>query len=200
VFTGIVTGVGRVARAEPRRGGRRLTIALPARFGRLAAGESIAVSGVCLTAVSGGTRLVADLSPETVRRTTLGKAPKGERVNLERSLRFGDRVSGHFVLGHVDGVIRLLSVSRSGNAWCFRFSIPHGLGAYVVRKGSVTLDGISLTVATRRVRDFEVAIIPQTWRRTTLPWRRRGDPLNFEADVLARYGAAGLRRRLRRAR
>ncbi len=198
MFTGIVAGIGTVLDVSRRGGGRRLTIAPPSRFGRLARGESVAVAGVCLTAIAGGRRLVADLSPETVRRSRLGGLAEGDRVNLERALRWGDRLSGHFVLGHVDGLARILRVRRAGNSWTFTFSTPPRLGRYVVAKGSVALDGVSLTVAGRRRGSFDVAVIPETHRRTTLGSSKAGDAVHFEADVFARYGRAGARERVRR--
>jgi riboflavin synthase len=198
MFTGIITGLGRVAALErASRGGVRLTIAPPARYGSFQAGESVSVSGVCLTAVEAGRLLVADLSAETLRRSTLGDLSVGDPVNLERALVWGDRLSGHFVMGHVDGVARVGAIRRSGNSWTFRFGIPTRLSRFVVEKGSVALDGVSLTVAVRRAKDFDVAIVPETFRRTTLGRARPGTPLNFEADVFARYGAAAWRRAVR---
>ncbi len=200
MFTGIVTGLGRVASLARRRGGARLTLEAPARFGRFAAGESVCVSGVCLTAIEKGRAFAADLSGETLRRSTLGGLREGDAVNLERALAWGDRLSGHFVLGHVDGVSRLLSVEAARNSWTYCFSIPAGLSRLVIEKGSVALDGVSLTVASRGAREFAVAIIPQTRRVTTLGGARAGARFNFEADVFARYGARGWRRRVGRAR
>jgi riboflavin synthase len=195
MFTGIVTRLGRVEAVERRGGGARLTIS-PGRGARYRAGESICVSGVCLTAVQNGGRLVADLSPETLRRSSLGRLAIGDRVNLERALRWGDRLSGHFVMGHVDGLSRILSIRRSGNSWSFRFSIPRGLGRFVATKGSVALDGVSLTVAARRSGAFEVAVVPETFRRTTLGACARGDSVNFEADIFARYARRSALRRI----
>ncbi len=200
MFTGIVTGLGRVASLMRRRGGARLTVGAPSGFGLFVAGESVCVSGVCLTAIGKGRRFAADLSGETLRRSTLGGLRAGDAVNLERALAWGDRLSGHFVLGHVDGVSRLLSAKPAKNSWTYRFSIPAGLSRLIVEKGSVALDGVSLTVASRRAREFEVAIIPQTRRVTTLGSARAGALFNFEADVFARYGARGWRRRVGRAR
>ena len=199
MFTGIVTGLGRVAAVEKRRGGLRVSIEPPRSFGRFAAGESVAVSGVCLTAVDGGRTLVADLSAETLRRSRLGELRVGDFVNLERALRWGDRLSGHFVMGHVDGTVGLRRIARAGNSWTFTFSVPAGLSRYVVTKGSVALDGISLTVAARRGATFSVAVIPETHGRTTLGTARPGDRIHFEADVFARYGRAGAMRRVRPA-
>ena len=199
MFTGIVTGMGRVESVEKRRGGARIVIA-PSRPTTYRSGESVSVSGVCLTAVSTARRLVADLSSETLRRSTLQALESGDEVNLERALRWGDRLSGHFVMGHVDGVSRILSTRRAGNSWEFRFSIPPGLGELVAEKGSVALDGVSLTVAARNGRAFSVSVIPETYRRTTLGNRRPGDVVNFEADVFARYPRAAALRRVRAPR
>jgi riboflavin synthase len=200
MFTGIVSGMGTVESVDSRRGGARLTVSLPGGWRRVAAGESVCVSGVCLTAAtSSSRRLMADLSSETLRRSSLGALRRGSRVNLERALRWGDRLSGHFVLGHVDGVARILGVAHSGNSWTYRFTIPPGQSRFVVEKGSVALDGVSLTVARRRGRAFDVAVIPETHRRTTLGSARSGDRVNFEADVFARYGRSGSISRARRA-
>jgi riboflavin synthase len=197
MFTGIVEGVGTVSAVRRLRGGLRVTIAPPAGFGSLRRGESVAVAGVCLTALERGRRLVADLSRETIRRTKLGSLKAGGGVNLERALRWGDRLSGHFVLGHVDGLSRVRRIAPSGNSWTYTFTVPRGMSRMVVVKGSVALDGISLTVAARRGRQFDVAIIPETHRRTTLGTAKAGDPIHFEADVFARYGGAGALRRIR---
>jgi len=197
MFTGIVTGVGRVASFAPARGGARLEVELPAGWGLLARGESVCVSGVCLTALGGSRRrLVADLSRETLDRSHLGEMKTGDRVNLERALKRGDRMSGHFVMGHVDGVSILREIRRAGNSWTYRFSIPRGLSRFVVEKGSVALDGVSLTVARRDRSAFEIAVIPETRRRTVFGNLRKGARVNFEVDVFARYGAAGWRRRV----
>lgn len=188
MFTGIVTGIGRISALETRRGGgTRLTVVPPSRYGGFRRGESVAVSGVCVTAIVTGRRLVADLSRETLRVTTLGSLESGDAVNLERALVWRGRVAGHFVLGHVDAVARVLAIESARGSWTYRFSIPRGLGRFVARKGSVALDGVSLTVAARRARDFEVAVIPETRRVTTLGSKRPGDSVNFEIDLLARY-------------
>jgi riboflavin synthase len=201
MFTGIVSGLGRVASLEKAaRGGARLMVAPPPRFQRFAAGESVAVSGVCLTALEKGRLLLADLSAETLRRSTLGKLTAGDPVNLERALSWGDRLSGHFVMGHVDGVAHLTGIARAGNSLTFRFSLPARLMKFVAVKGSVALDGVSLTVAARRQAAFDVAVIPETLRRTTLGRVGPGARLNFEADVFARYGARGWRRVVQPAR
>ena len=198
MFTGIVSGIGTVERIDRRRGGGvRIAIVPPRRFGRLGRGESVAVAGVCLTAVESGRRLIADVSPETRRRSRLGRLEPGDGVNLERALRWGDRLSGHFVMGHVDGLARVVRVTRSGNSWTYTFAVPTSLERYLAAKGSVALDGVSLTVAARRRKAFDVAVIPETYRRTTLGTSRPGDALHFEADIFARYGRRGALGRLR---
>ena len=198
MFTGIVSAVGLVMAAGRGSGGARLAIRLPARSRALSRGESVCVSGVCLTALAGGRRFVADVSRETLDRSNLGALEPGDLVNVERALRAGDRLSGHFVLGHVDGISVLREVARRGNSWICRFSIPRGLSRFVVEKGSVSLDGVSLTVAARGRGAFDVAVIPETRRRTTLGAAREGDRVNFEVDVFARYGSRGWRSRVAR--
>ena len=193
MFTGIVTDVGRVETLERRRGSVRVVIR-PSRPTRYGAGESVCVSGVCLTAVETSRRLIADLSPETLRRSTLGTLGPGEGVNLERALRWGDRLSGHFVMGHVDGISKIVSVRSTGDSSVYRFSIPLGMGRLVAEKGSVALDGVSLTVAGKLGRTFSIALIPETLRRTTLASKNPGDAVNFEADIFARYSTMGRRR------
>jgi riboflavin synthase len=199
MFTGIVAGTGRVVSVSPRRGGRRIEVEPPRGFGRLAAGESVCVSGVCLTALDGGRALRADLSAETLKRSTLGALEPGGAVNLERALRWGDRLSGHFVMGHVDAVARLLGVRPDGNSWALRVAVPPGLSRLIAEKGSVALDGVSLTVASRETRSFTVAMIPETRRRTTLGRAAAGALLNLEADIFARYGRGGAMARVRKA-
>jgi riboflavin synthase len=198
MFTGIVSAVGSVVSLDRQRGGARLCVEPPRGEKPFARGESVCVSGVCLTALASGRRFSADLSDETLSRTTLGTLCPGNTVNLERALRWGDRLSGHFVLGHVDAVTHLRSIESRGRSWTYRFAVPRGLASCVVEKGSVALDGVSLTVARRRARDFDVAVIPETRRKTTLAGRRPGDPINFEADVFARYGRSGALSRIRR--
>ena len=199
MFTGIVAGLGTVAGVSPRSGGARLTVRPPAGQRRFVSGESVCVSGVCLTALDGGGSLRADLSGETLRRTTLGALGPGGAVNLERALRWGDRLSGHFVMGHVDAVARLLEVRPDGNSWTLRVAVPPGLSRLIAEKGSVALDGVSLTVASREARSFTVAMIPETRRRTTLGRAGAGSLLNLEADIFARYGRSGAMARVRKA-
>ena len=187
MFSGIIERVGEVATLTPAvRGGARLTIRGGPRG--LTVGESIAVSGACMTVTRvRGTTFVVDVSPESVRRTTLGALRPGKRVNLERSLRLADRLSGHLVFGHVDGIGELRSVTREGDGALFRFGVPASLARYLVEKGSVAVDGISLTVFECTARSFTVAVIPHTLAATTLGDRRSGDRVNIETDLLARY-------------
>ena len=192
MFTGLVEEVGRIARIERTRTGARL--AVESTLGRaepLVLGESIAVMGVCLTVdrmfASG---FEADASSETLVRTTLGKLGVGSHVNLERATKLGGRMGGHTVLGHVDGVGRLVGLERSGEAQRTTIEIPRELASLVAEKGSITLDGVSLTV--NRVTDdgatrVELMLIPHTLSRTTLPALRVGSEINVEVDVLARY-------------
>ena len=187
MFSGIVAAVGRIETLRVSDAGARLGVRPPSRFGRFRKGESISVSGVCLTALSDSPLFRADLSPETLARTTLGKLRTGDAVNLERAVRLADRLSGHLVSGHVDGLARLEGVRKDGDAWTFEFSIPRALSRYVVEKGSVAIDGISLTAIDVRAGRFSVAVIPHTFRATTLKDRRTGDALNFEADSVAKY-------------
>jgi len=198
MFTGIVSGLGRVVSLSKSRRSARLTIDPPRGEKPFVRGESVSVSGVCLTALEPGCRFAADLSPETLARTTLGELREGDAVNFERALRWGDRLSGHFVMGHVDGIACLRTIDEKGRSWTYRFTVPAGLARYVAEKGSVALDGISLTVAACRGGDFEVAVIPETRRKTTLALRRQGDQLNFEADVFSRYGRTAALSRVRR--
>ena len=199
MFTGIVETVGRVERVAPQGRGARLTISTPRPLARLALGESIAVSGACLTVVRrAGRRFAVDVSPESLRRTTLGALAPGDRVNLERALRAGDRLGGHVVQGHVDGVGTLATIRPEGDWVLYRFRAPAGVRRYLVEKGSIAIDGVSLTVFACRGTAFSVALIPHTLAATTLGERRPGNRLNMEADVLMKHVEALLPSRRRR--
>jgi riboflavin synthase len=196
LFTGIIEATGRIERRVPSGTGARLTIASDVPLPRLTLGESIAVSGPCLTVVSHrGRRFAVDVSPETLRRTTLGTVRPGTRVNLERALRVGDRLGGHVVLGHVDGVGRVEAIKPDGDWFAYRFSAPRALAPYLVEKGSIAIDGVSLTVFACKGGSFTVALIPHTLARTTLGERRPGDRVNLEADVLLKHIETMLRAR-----
>lgn len=188
MFTGIVQDVGRVARSSPVASGRRLTVDTALDTATFELGESVAVNGVCLTvATLSAAAFEADVSSETLRRSTLGELRPGSAVNLERALRPTDRLGGHFVLGHVDGTVRLVKSAPEGEFRVLRFEAPAPLLRYVVEKGSVALDGISLTVASLEAGGFSVAVIPHTLERTNLLGRRSGERINLEVDILGKY-------------
>jgi riboflavin synthase len=160
----------------------------------LAPGDSISVNGVCLTAVTvQDGRFTVDVSPETLRVTTIGSFATGRAVNLERPLRADARLGGHFVLGHVDGVGRVRALRKDGASYWFDIDSPAGVAKYLIEKGSIALDGISLTIAKLDGRAFGVQIVPYTWQHTALAFAKPGDPVNLEADVLGKYVARLLR-------
>jgi riboflavin synthase len=191
MFTGLISDIGVVERLSPRAGGARLALR-PARLpvDDLVLGESVACSGACLTVVERGGGLVAfDAVPETLSRTTIGGWTSGTRVNLERALRLSDRLGGHLVAGHVDAVGELLARAVEGEGARLTFSLPAAIAPLVAEKGSIAIDGISLTVASAGRDRFEVALIPETLARTTLGQARPGCKVNLEADVVARHVA-----------
>ena len=188
MFTGLVQRIGALVARTAAGPGMHLTIAVSPPFENLEVGESISVDGACLTAVNpDGARLVVDVSPETLRRTTLGDRRPGDPLNLERALRLSDRLGGHLVTGHVDDVGRVARVEARGPFVELHFSAPATLSRYLVEKGSVTVDGISLTVASCTDEGFSVAVIPATLEKTTLARRRAGDRVNVETDLLGKY-------------
>ena len=203
MFTGLIEEVGHVLRSEQDGAVRRITIAAPRTSRALKRGDSIAVSGVCLTAtaVFKGRSFAAELAHETLARTSLAARHKGALVNLELPMRSGARLGGHIVQGHVDGVGKLLSLEpatkvagrtngsdrSSKSDWWLGIQLPAGLERYVVEKGSITIEGISLTVAEITGRSVTIAVIPHTHRATNLRTLKPGDPLNIEVDVLAKY-------------
>jgi len=188
MFTGLVEAVGKVTAVTTRRGARRLSIAAALPGGPYAQGESIAVDGVCLTVSAfGADAFQADAIPETLSRTTLGDLRAGRPVNLERALRLGDRLGGHLVQGHVDATARVREVRAGGADYRLRIELPEALRRFVAFKGSVAVHGVSLTVSAAADDAFEVALVPETLARTTLGRLRRGDRVNVEVDLLARY-------------
>jgi riboflavin synthase len=197
VFTGIIQTTGRIDRRTASGGaGARLAINTPRPLPGLVIGESIGVNGACLTVVSRqGRRFTVDVSPETLKRTTLGRLAPGTRVNLERALRMGDRLGGHIVQGHVDGVGRLEAITPDGDWVVYRFSTPRALSPYLVEKGSIAVDGVSLTISDCRGPSFSVALIPHTLAETTLGELQPGGHVNLEADVLLKQIEAMLRAR-----
>jgi riboflavin synthase len=189
MFTGLIEGVGQVLALEPRGGDLRLRIgvgSLP--FADVSLGESIAVSGVCLTVIEfDATSFAADASTETLTLTTLGELAVGHAVNLERAMRPTDRLGGHLVSGHVDGLGRVLSVHEDARAQRWRFAAPLPLLKYIATKGSICVDGVSLTVNAVDAQGFEVALIPHTVAHTAFATTRVGDAVNLEVDLVARY-------------
>ncbi|MCH7710496.1 MAG: riboflavin synthase [Proteobacteria bacterium] len=192
MFTGIITDLGRV-RAVERGNETRFEIATSYDTASIAAGASIACSGPCLTVIDRGEGWFAvEASAETISRTTLGAWRQGVAVNLERSLKLGDEFGGHIVFGHVDGTVTLARQTASGDSVIFDFEAPASLLAYLAPKGSVALDGVSLTVNAVEADAFSVNIIPHTLRNTTFGAAKTGDRLNLEIDMLARYVARWL--------
>jgi riboflavin synthase len=187
MFTGLVEAVGTVARIEGGPLGRVLRVA--SRLGaELTPGDSISVSGVCLTVtIADASGFEAEVSPETLRVTTLGAMTTGRSVNLERPLRADARLGGHFVLGHVDGLGRVAAFSPDGEAYWLDVELPPDLQAYAIPKGSIAIDGISLTIASLTKDRVSAQIIPYTFAHTALRDARAGDPVNLEMDVLGKY-------------
>jgi riboflavin synthase len=190
MFTGIVEDLGRVSATSPLDAGTRLTIESAVVCGDLSLGESVAVNGACMTVVAWtATTFDVDVSAESLRRTTLGGLGVGDRVNLERAMRLSDRIGGHLVSGHIDGTGRVAGVRTEGESSVYTFAIPRALARCTIEKGSIAVDGISLTCF-NCVRDsVDVAVIPHTLRVTTLADREVGDAVNIENDLLGKYVA-----------
>ncbi len=196
MFTGLVAEKGALAARVPSRAGARLTIQVPAslvgaEMAELVLGESIAVNGVCLTvaALAEGGGFEADASPETLAKTTLGDLPVGGAVNLERALKVGDRLGGHLVAGHVDGVGSVTSRSNEGDALVLTFAVPPDLARFLAPKGSIVIDGVSLTVNSVKGAELAVMLIPVTQEKTSLSALGVGSKVNVEVDLIARYVA-----------
>ncbi|HIJ64468.1 MAG TPA: riboflavin synthase [Candidatus Hydrogenedentes bacterium] len=184
MFTGLIEEVGAVA----RRSGSDLAVVAKAILDDLAPGDSVAVNGACLTvAALTGNGFVAQMSPETLERTTLSSLRPGDAVNLERAMAAGARFGGHFVLGHVDGVGRIADIRNQGEFSLWRFQAPDEVARYLVPKGSVAVDGISLAVVEPAGDTFGVAVIPTTAAKTNLGGKRPGDAVNIEADVIGKH-------------
>ena len=189
MFTGIIVATGRVASLAEKGGDLELGIdAAALDFTRIAVGDSVSVQGACLTVTrKEGTRFYADVSRETMAKTTLGHRGPGSTVNLEPSLRAGDALGGHWVSGHVDALGTLRLLAQDARSWRLEFELPESLMRYVAPKGSICVDGVSLTVNTVERRRFGVNIIPHTLKATTLGELKVGDGVNIEIDVIARY-------------
>lgn len=188
MFTGLIEEAGLVAGVDAAPEGARLVISASAVLDGLSVGDSVAVNGACLTAVEvGAGRFAADCVAETLRRTALGSLRPGDRVNLERAMRLGDRLDGHMVQGHVDGVGRVRAMRAQGESTILEIAPPEGLLRYIVEKGSIAVDGVSLTVAERLPDAFTIALIPHTMANTTLGPGAGDRAVNLEVDVLAKY-------------
>lgn len=187
MFTGIIETVGEVAEVKPTPSGFRLRLSTDLSAG-LSPGESVAVNGVCLTVVSADADGVhMDVSPETIRVSTLGSLKRGGAVNMERPMRADARIGGHFVQGHVDATGTIEEIRKDGDAWWFTVKFPPSLASQIVRKGSIALDGISLTVAGVDDKRFDVQVIPFTWEHTNLRFAKVNDLVNIECDILGKY-------------
>ncbi len=188
MFTGIIEELGTLRKVTPVLAGARIEVSARQVLEDARTGDSIAVNGVCLTVVDRGPDwFAADISAETLSRTSLKVARPGARVNLERPLTPSSRLGGHIVQGHVDGTGTFIEARASGDGWIVRIGFPQDLARYIVEKGSIAVDGISLTVAALGTDWFEIAIIPHTWKVTNLSSLERGDPVNLEVDIIAKY-------------
>jgi riboflavin synthase len=188
MFTGIIEGLGTITAVRSSGLGRRMSIETDFALSGSKIGDSIAVSGACLTVVHlAGRRFDVDVSPETLTRTTLGDARAGERVNLERAMRLSDRIDGHLVSGHTDGTGVIDTRDVLGNAIQVAVAVPQDLTRYMIAKGSVAVDGISLTINTLEPGRFAVSIIPHTAALTTIGFKKKGDRVNIEADMIGKY-------------
>ena len=191
MFTGIIETTGSVRTLDRDRGGLRLSVEAPSISSEFVQGASVAVNGVCLTVVEHEDRTFSvEIVPETVSRTTFGKLRVGDHVNLERPLRLSDRIDGHLVQGHVDGMGRITERENRGNSLWFGVEIPGDLTPFVIEKGSIALDGISLTIAGLTGNLAAVSIIPHTASITTFGSRQIGDEVNIEVDMIGRYVAS----------
>jgi len=192
MFTGLIEAVGQIADLMPSATELRLRLTTPLAS-ELAVGDSVAVNGVCLTVISrDGDSIYADVSPETTRVTAIGTLRRGSLVNLERPLRVDSRLGGHFVQGHVDATGRVDEIRREGDSWWLTIEYPPTLASSIVRKGSIAVDGISLTVAGVDHRRFDVQIIPYTWEHTNLRAVRVGESVNLECDILGKYASRAI--------
>ena len=188
MYTGIIEDLGTIANVKRVPQGAVMTVKTALPLSKLHIGDSICFNGVCVTVVAKGRgKISADLSAETLRRSTLGTLKAGDRINLERCLTMDKLLSGHLVAGHVDGVARIVAVKPEGGSRLFTFEAPASEVRYLVEKGSVALDGISLTCFGIKGRHFSVALIPHTLKVTTLGDRKAGDKVNFESDMLVKY-------------
>ena len=188
MFTGIIEELGKIASLEKHANGAKIRIAANVVTNDTNEGDSIAVNGVCLTALDvRKDSFTADVSQETLDKSTLGKLNYGAKVNLERAVTPNTRLGGHIVQGHVDSRGKFVSATQSGDFWTVRIGFPKEIGQYLVYKGSISVEGISLTIAELKDDYFAIAVIPKTWELTNLSSLKSGDEVNLEADVIAKY-------------
>ena len=188
MFTGIIEELGKIASLEKHASGAKIRVAAKIVTKDTIEGDSIAVNGVCLTALDiKSDSFTADVSEETLQKSTLGKLKNGAKVNLERAVTPQTRLGGHIVQGHVDSCGKFVSAMKSGDFWTVRIAFPREIGQYLVYKGSISVEGISLTIAELKDDYFEIAVIPKTWELTNLSTLKSGDDVNLEADVIAKY-------------
>ncbi len=188
MFTGIIEELGTISEVEEHAAGSKITVVATLVTSDVHTGDSISVNGVCLTAVEvSPLAFAADVSPETLERSTLGDLMVGSPVNLERAVTPATRLGGHIVQGHVDGRGTFISADRQGHFWKVQIGFPPEMAKYLVYKGSITVEGISLTVAALSEDNFDIAVIPKTWELTNLSSLRPGNAVNLEADVIAKY-------------
>ena len=190
MFTGIIEKLGVIRQIQPAAGGKRISVDTGLDLAKTAIGDSIAVNGACLTVVSKtGSQFTADLSPETVLKTTFSTKRVGDRVNVERAMRLSDRINGHLVSGHIDGVGAVSARREDANAIVITIAVPPDLAKYMIPKGSVAVDGISLTINQCEDDSFGITIIPHTASWTTIGFCAVGDAVNIETDILGKYVA-----------
>lgn len=188
MFTGLIEGIGKVTGITRTRGDMKLTIMPLFDMSDCGIGDSISVNGVCLTITGIKDRSISmDVSQETISRSILDQFKQGDEVNLERAMRLTDRLGGHLVSGHVDGVGRILKTEQNQRSWLIRIGIDEDLARYTIEKGSIAVDGISLTINSCQNRYFEVNIIPETAKQTTILRKKAGDLVNIETDLIAKY-------------
>lgn len=194
MFTGIIQSLGNIKKIEVKDAGFRFFISNDIITKKIQLGSSVAVSGVCLTVaqIHDGD-MVFDVMPETVRKTTLSLKQEGDKVNLEPSLRFGDEVGGHFVFGHVDCTAGVRDIEKDGENWLVTIEAPEAVRLYMAPQGTISVDGVSLTIARLGEDFFTVSLVEYTWQHTTLSLLRKGDRVNVEGDMLAKYVARSLK-------
>ena len=186
MFTGIIEDIGVVKSVDPKG------LVIGTKLDGIKTGDSVSIDGVCLTATridskKASSTVYFDYTPETVSKTSIGGLRSGSKINIERALKIGDRLGGHFVTGHIEAVGKIMSSVKKGNSLIIEVSLPEQLGKYVINKGSIAVDGVSLTVASAGKGYFIVSVIPHTSAKTTINSKKRGDKVNIETDVMAKY-------------